>query len=208
MDQIRGVNSVYGGIARDRHSVFHPLVKSVNHDPPGGCGQLPAIAPWILGAVVIVCLMLAATLAWRPIPILVWNVSASAPRGLYLVRRQPAFRAGEIAVAWLPPAARRLADRRHYLPFNVPLVKMVAAVHGARVCARGATISINGRVVAQRLVRDLQGRRMRWWSGCVRLARDEYLLLSRSVPDAYDGRYFGISKAAAIVGSGRLLWRS
>ena len=143
----------------------------------------------------------------RPLPLLVWNASASSPIGLYVVGSGNP-RPGEMALAWAPPAARRLAALRHYLPYDVPLVKRVGAVAGARVCAKGPQVLIDGRLVAARLKRDRSGRSMPWWSGCRHLSCGDLFLLSRGVRDAFDGRYFGITHAGEVIGSARLIWRA
>lgn len=157
-------------------------------------------------AVFALCVALAATLLKRPPPLLLWNASASSPIGLYLVRRGVAPRVGDTVVAWAPADARRLAAERHYLPAGVPLVKPVAAVAGARICADGRTITINGGAAALRQPRDRAGRPMPWWSGCRRLHGGEVFLLSAKVSDAFDGRYFGVTRASEVIGSARLLW--
>ena len=150
---------------------------------------------------------LAATLLRQPSPVLVWNASASSPIGLYRVGSAAGVHAGEMAVAWPPDEARALGAARHYLPRNVPLVKRVAAAAGDRVCARGETIFVNGRRTATRLRTDPAGRAMPWWwSGCERLRGGDLLLLSPSIPLAFDGRYFGISRSERIVGRARLVW--
>lgn len=153
------------------------------------------------------CTALAGTLLWKPAPVLLWNASPSSPLGLYWVRHDGGPAVGETAIAWPPPSARRLAARRHYLPKGVPLVKNVAAVLGARVCANGPTILVNGRRAAVRRSRDRAGRRLPWWSGCRTLGKGELLLLSPGVPEAFDGRYFGITRAREVIGKGMLLWR-
>lgn len=145
-------------------------------------------------------------LVWPPRPVLVWNASASSRIGLYALSSPGRLRAGDMTVAWAPAFARRLAAARHYLPANVPLVKRVAAVAGDRVCARGRTIFVNGRAVALRRVRDPSGRPMPWWSGCHGLRTDELFLLSPGAPDAFDGRYFGLTRAGAVIGKARFLW--
>jgi conjugative transfer signal peptidase TraF len=148
---------------------------------------------------------LALTLIWPPRPLLVWNASASAPIGLYRID-QAAPRVGDMVVAWAPGPARRLAARRHYLPANVPLVKQVAAARGARVCAAGPLVIINGHLAATRRARDRAGRPLPVWTGCRTLAASElFLLMAR--PDSFDGRYFGITRASALVGRARLIWR-
>ena len=146
--------------------------------------------------------------AWPPAPRLVWNASASSPVGLYLVEPARGLRPGDMALAWPPGAARALGAERHYLPRNVPLVKRVAAAAGDRVCARGPAISVNGRGVAMRRVVDPAGRAMPWsWTGCERLRGGDLLLVSPEQPLAFDGRYFGVSRSADVVGRARLLWR-
>ncbi len=100
---------------------------------------------------------LAATIAFPSHPS--WNLSASAPIGLYRVGGTDLM-AGDMVVAWPPAAARDCAARRRYLPANIPLVKPVAAAPGDTVCALGQEIFVNGRWLAERLVRDGAGRMM------------------------------------------------
>jgi conjugative transfer signal peptidase TraF len=152
------------------------------------------------------CAALGGTLLWKPAPVLLWNASPSSPVGLYWVRDSRPLRIGDTAIAWPPPPARRLAARRYYLPYGVPLVKNVAAVGGTRVCAIGAAVFVNGRAAAVRRSRDRAGRRLPWWSGCHILGNGELFLLSPRVPEAFDGRYFGITRASEVIGEGRLLW--
>lgn len=140
-------------------------------------------------------------------PVLVWNASASSPRGLYgIVSGPPAM--GDYVIAWPPAAAGRLAAARGYVPNRIPLVKTVAAGPGDRVCARQRTMWVNGRAVAARSKTDRAGRRLPWWSGCRALGPDEWLLLGLDDPASYDGRYFGPIPAALVVGRARLLWRA
>ncbi|HEV7311323.1 S26 family signal peptidase [Sphingopyxis sp.] len=158
-----------------------------------GCGGLAA--------------SLAATLLVDPRPRLVWNASASAPVGLYAVGDGAALVRGDMAIARVPGEFRMFAARRHYLPANVPLVKRVAAAAGDEVCAVGARVMVNGRLVARRLDRDGAGRPMPWWSGCAELRSGEYFLLMADSTASFDGRYFGVSEDGDIVGKARLLWR-
>lgn len=138
-------------------------------------------------------------------PILVWNASASAPIGLYALAGHDAGR-GDLALVRTPPSVRELAATRGYLPANVPMVKRIAAANNDIVCASGELISINGKAVAVRRERDNAGRPLPSWSGCRRLAHDEVFLLMAPVRDSFDGRYFGPTKRASIIGRLEPLW--
>jgi conjugative transfer signal peptidase TraF len=149
----------------------------------------------------------AATVALSPPPLLLWNASASTPRGLYRVLPGARIHRGDSAIASLPERYRTLAARRGYLPLGVPLVKRVAAVPGDRICARGATISIDGKTAAIRKKLDARGRKLPASSGCAVLRSGEYLLLGES-PWSFDGRYFGPTRSTDIIGRAVLLWRA
>lgn len=159
-----------------------------------------AVALGLLGA------GLAATIALPPRPRLVWNASASAAIGLYVVKPASTPAAGDMVIARVPEPYRIFAARRHYLPANVPLVKRVRAEPGDTVCAFGPTIFVNGRRIAQRRAADARGRVMPWWEGCATLRRGALLLLMDH-PDSFDGRYFGPTERGDILGTARLLWR-
>lgn len=161
---------------------------------------------WIAALTLTVSFGLAATLAARPRPVLLWNASSSSPVGLYAIGSAGDLVPGDIAIAWPPQAARRLAAERHYLPAQVPLVKAVAATSGARVCAHGNRILIDARAVAVRRSRDRRGRALPSWSGCRRLRPGDLFLLAANRPDAFDGRYFGVTRGVDVIGKGWLLW--
>ncbi len=158
----------------------------------------------VLGAAGSAVLLL--TTAFPPTPRLVWNASASAPTGLYLVTPRAWFEPGDMVVAWAPRPFRQLAAERQYLPINVPLVKRVAAYAGDEVCALGHQLFINGRLAAGRRAVDGTGRPMPMWKGCIRLHGRQVFLLMPS-PASFDGRYFGATEGTYIVGKARLLWR-
>ncbi|TPG21775.1 S26 family signal peptidase [Sphingomonas koreensis] len=150
--------------------------------------------------------LLALPAAPAPRPLLVWNTTASAPLGLYWVRSASGLVVGDPVVARLPPAARALAARRQYLPAGIPVVKRFAAIGGAIVCAVGTRITIDGRPVAIRLVRDRAGRALPGWEGCRRLANGQAFLIGDG-PDSFDSRYFGAVPRADLIGRAVLLWR-
>lgn len=159
------------------------------------------LAGLVGGALVV----LTAPLALDPAPCLVWNASASAPIGLWRIIPGASVSVGDNVLAEPPPAARRLAAQRHYLPANVPMIKAVAAVTGDTVCAVGPWIKINDRPVAMRRAADSRGRKLPWWSGCRRLEEGDVLLLNSAL-DSFDGRYFGPVSKAAVIGRAAPLW--
>lgn len=156
-------------------------------------------------AVVVLAVVVGLSAAATPNPRLLWNVSPSAPVGLYSVGDRSEIAAGDMVAARVPKRWRTLAGSRHYIPVNVPLVKRVAAEPGDSVCALGHEIFVNGRWVAERREADGRGRTMPWWSGCVTLRHGALFLLMES-PDSFDGRYFGPTERADIIGRARLLW--
>jgi conjugative transfer signal peptidase TraF len=145
------------------------------------------------------------TIIEKPLPRLVWNVSASAPVGLYHITPGTPLDAGDMVVARTPAAVRELAAKRHYLPSNVPLVKRVSALPGDYVCAIGEQVYVNGTRAAARLTSDRMGRPLPWWTGCGVLARGEYLLLMDPL-GSFDGRYFGPVGEREIIGKAVPLW--
>lgn len=151
-------------------------------------------------------LALGLTLAFPPVPRLVWNASASAPIGLYWVSPGDAILPGDMVIARVPERYRRMAAQRRYLPMDVPLVKRVAAGPGDEICALGSTIFLDGRPIVRRFERDGKGRPMPRWQGCSSLRSGQYFLLMADSPASFDGRYFGISTASDIIGPAWLIW--
>lgn len=166
------------------------------------------LTPRGYGLVVVVggaLVALTAPLALDPVPRLVWNASASAPIGLWRITPAAPIGVGDHVLVEPPPAVRRLAAQRHYLPANVPMIKAVAAVSGDKVCAAGPWIEVNDRPVALRRAADRRGRKLPWWSGCQRLSNGAIFLLNPA-PDSFDGRYFGPVSKAAVIGKAAPLW--
>jgi len=185
-----------------------PLARTPSWQPPLARERRNRRRPIVIAATVGIALSIAGlvlTSVVEPIPRLLWNASASVPRGLYAIASIAPIERGAIVVVRLPRRIARLAAARRYLPINVPLVKPIGAVPGDRVCAIGAAITINGRFVATRRKRDSAGRPLPWWRGCVVLRNGQVFLLS-PVPDSFDSRYFGPVEPSAIVGLARPLW--
>ena len=160
----------------------------------------------MIAACTALCALLATTVLWPSRPLLVWNASPSSPKGLYLVVPRTRFARGDTVVAWPPLAGAEIAVSRGYLPGGVPLVKTVMASSGNRICGRGSRVEIGTGLVVMRLRSDRAGRALPWWHGCQVLGRGEVFLLGLADPASFDGRYFGPTDVAQIIGKARLLW--
>lgn len=139
-------------------------------------------------------------------PMLLWNASASAPEGLYLLVPADRLTVGQLIA--VPPNSvfEDLMARRGYLPRGVPLLKHIAALPGQEVCRNANSLSIDGRHVADALERDHLDRPLPSWQGCFALSDDNIFLLNANVPDSFDGRYFGPTPTSSIVGLAVPVW--
>lgn len=137
---------------------------------------------------------------------LVYNASASAPRGWYWISRASQIHVGDVVLAPLPRSMAALADARHYLPASVPILKRVGAVGNHHVCIRGSWVLIDTHIVAQLLARDGAGRPLPAWQGCRTLLNGELFLLNTRHRASFDSRYFGPIPEASVLGVARALW--
>lgn len=159
----------------------------------------------LIAAAVASCTSLTVGAMFAPHPRVVWNATASAPRGLYFLADRRAHR-GDLVLVGTPLSVRQLAAERGYVPANVPLVKRIAAGQGDKVCGTGDRISINGNPVAFRRARDGQSRILPRWNGCRLLGASDIFLLMTDVPSSFDGRYFGVTSRRAVLGRLIPLW--
>jgi conjugative transfer signal peptidase TraF len=156
--------------------------------------------------------MVVASLAFPPPVLFVWNASPSAPMGLYYVdsyhhvHGEDNIKPGDMVVAWAPLSARKLAAARHYVPFNVPLVKRVAAAEHDWVCGDDDVVIIDGGWIIPRLRADSKGRSLPQWQGCRTLQHGELFLMMEEHPDSFDGRYFGVTEPQDVIGKAHLIW--
>ena len=139
-------------------------------------------------------------------PILVWNATASAPRGLYSITPVTELQAGDLVLIQPDPASAAVYAERGYLPLGVPLLKRVGALGGMRICEHAGDVTIEGRHVANALPTDGRGRPMTPWSGCQALNDGEFFALSADVPTSLDGRYFGPSLLSSMIGRAAPIW--
>lgn len=125
---------------------------------------------------------------------LVWNFTPSIPTGLYSIEDHGWQTGDRVA---LKPSGRLLEVLRtaEVLKDGRLLMKRVAASAGATVCRADMKVTINGAAA----VDARPDERLPRWSGCVVLAPGEVFLLGET-DNSFDGRYFGVSAAADIVG--------
>ncbi|MFG1352565.1 conjugative transfer signal peptidase TraF [Xanthobacter autotrophicus] len=161
-----------------------------------------------------------ATAALVPTPLkLVWNVSASAPIGLYAIEPARRLEVTDLLAIKPPAALARFLVERGYVGAGVPLMKRVAALPGQEVCRTNRTITVDGVAYGEALERDRMGRPLPVWHGCRRIAQGELFLMNFDVPDSLDGRYFGPLSASTVIGrampiytdeagDGHFVWRA
>ena len=153
--------------------------------------------------------VISATLATLTVPVsrtAVWNITASVPTGLYLIRGKQSIHVGERVAIQPPPDLRKLLAERGYLPVGVPLLKRVAAVSGQRVCRFAHGVTITGKLVGVARSFDRRGRPLPAWSGCYRLAPGELFVMNPDAPDSFDGRYFGVLTTHDVIGRATPIW--
>lgn len=162
------------------------------------------------GAHTIIAISLAATTSLAAAatqefaPKFVWNASASAPIGLYLVS-QGTIDIGDYVLVSSNRRVETFIAERRYLPPNTPLLKRVAALAGHEVCRNHEAIFIDSVRVADALALDSRGRILPTWQGCFVLRRDEVFLLNDELR-SLDGRYFGATNVQSVIGKAKPLW--
>lgn len=140
-----------------------------------------------------------------PKPKLIYNITTSAPIGWYAVERKRPLQRDDLLAAFAPQSTRNLAVARGYLPTHVPLIKTVWAVGGERVCHDGQSVRVPNRPDISVLGQDGLGRALPVISGCYTLKADEVFLVSTSIANSWDSRYFGPVSDDLIVGPVRYL---
>src|SRR5690606_11385346 len=168
---------------------------------PSTSGRRPMA--WSALASAVACMWFA--FAEPPVQV-VYNASDSVPGGWYRIVPTESVAVGDLVLVRLPADVASLAARRGYLPAGVPLLKPVAAGPRQRVCATGARMRVDGRVVAHARAQDRAGRAMPRWTGCRELGADEVLLLSTRHAESFDGRYFGPVPLGSVLGKAQPLW--
>ena len=162
----------------------------------------PVIVTVMIAAVALIAL----TIGPKPVPLLVWNGSASAPLGLYSVQPADELIINDLVVAMPPePLATFLAEGG-YLPRGVPPIKRVLALSGQSLCRHGLHISVDGIDMGLAREHDRHGRSLPTWKGCRVIGDGELFLMNWDEPASLDGRYFGSIPSSSILGRAVRLW--
>ena len=155
---------------------------------------------------VFICVAIIAFLFPSTDPRIVFNPTASAPRGWYWVQHRTVLQVGDYVVAELPADAAALADQRHYLPRNVPLLKRIGASFGQQICIVDGAVYIDNVRVAAVLQSDFSGRPLHAWTQCSTLRINEFFLFNPQLATSFDSRYFGPIDRVAVHGRAIPLW--
>lgn len=150
--------------------------------------------------------VLLSTIGPKPLPLFIWNLTPSAPRGLYAVHTPDQLQVTTLVVAQPPEPLLTLLDRDGYLPRGVPLLKRIFALSGQTVCRTGTRISVDGVAVSAARERDGRGHPLPRWQGCRVIGDDEVFLMNRNEPDSFDGRYFGPLPRSAVIAQAVPFW--
>jgi conjugative transfer signal peptidase TraF len=136
----------------------------------------------------------------------IYNASSSVPRGWYGSRPIRSLSVGMLVLVRLPQAAQQMAERRHYLPADAPVLKHIAALPGTKVCEQRGAVTVNGELMARALSHDASGRVLKPWSGCRELAETEFFLLNSLNRASFDSRYFGPVQRSQVIGAAFPIW--
>jgi conjugative transfer signal peptidase TraF len=161
-----------------------------------------------MGTMALASIAILTNMTPKTTPRLVWNVSGSAPTGLYMVHPVHDLTIAALVIAYPPePLATWLAEAR-YLPRGVPLLKPVIALKGQTVCRIGPVITVDGREMGVARGEDHSGRSLPVWQGCRVIDTGEIFLMNPNEPASLDSRYFGPIPITAIAGRAEPLWTS
>lgn len=149
---------------------------------------------------------LVATVVLEPLPLYIWNASASVPVGLYRLRPANQFQVTELVAVQPPEPLATFLDLNGYLPIGVPMLKRVLALPGQTVCRIGLTISVDDIAMGEARNRDGRGRPLPKWQGCRVVGDGELFLMNWQSLDSLDGRYFGFLPASAVIGRALPVW--
>ena len=143
---------------------------------------------------------------WQPHRMIVWNASASAPVGLYLLESTDERYVSELVAVVPPEPLASFLAAGDYLPRGVPMLKHVLALPGQTVCRDGLVVTVDKVAVGMARERDRRGRSLPVWQGCRVVAEDALFLMNSRSADSLDGRYFGPLPRSAVTGRAHPIW--
>jgi conjugative transfer signal peptidase TraF len=147
-----------------------------------------------------------ATMIAEPLPLYIWNASASVPIGLYRLVPAKRFHVAELVAMQPPEPLATFLNLNGYLPAGVPMLKRVLGVPGQTICRIGPAIRIDDIAVGAARDRDRRGRLLPKWQGCRVVAEGELFLMNWQSDDSLDGRYFGLLPASSVIGRALPVW--
>ncbi len=165
--------------------------------------------PLIVAAILVGLMATANTLAGHR-QYLVYNESASAPRGYYWLDhavRDRTFTVGEWVVFGPPEPVRALMRERDYLRGATTLLKPIAALPGDRVCTENRRVTVNGVPFGEVRPTDNRGRPLPWYRHCAAVPAGHLFVLSRQ-KGSFDSRYFGPLPFGRVIARATPLWTS
>ncbi|MCA1510171.1 S26 family signal peptidase [Bradyrhizobium sp. NBAIM01] len=154
----------------------------------------------MLAVTIGVAAALTATIVLEPLPLYIWNASASVPIGLYRLQPVDQFQVTELVAVQPPEPLATFLDLNGYLPIGLPMLKRVLAIPGQTVCRTGLTISVDDVAVGEAKDHDGRGRPLPKWQGCRVVGDGELFLMNWQSDDSLDGRYFGFLPASSVIG--------
>lgn len=149
---------------------------------------------------------LVATVVLEPLPLYIWNASASVPIGLYRLRPANQFQVTQLVAVQPPEPLATFLDLNGYLPIGIPMLKRVLALPGQTVCRSGPRISVDDIAMGIARDRDGRGRPLPKWQGCHVVGDGELFLMNWQSDDSLDGRYFGLLPASSVIGRAIPVW--
>jgi type IV secretory pathway protease TraF len=77
---------------------------------------------------------------------------------------------------------------------------------GQTICRNGSTITVDGIEIGEARERDSRGRTLPVWEGCDIVEDGKLFLMNWQAADSFDGRYFGMTPATAVIGRVLPVW--
>ena len=134
-----------------------------------------------------------------------YQVSASMPEGWYLLQPVSNLKKGEVVVFEPPHFAKKFLQVHHWLPDNGVMMKHVMGVPGDFVCKHNGAIFLDHHRLAKVYRYYEPGKLLPTREFCGKVPPQHYLLMSTTVENSYDGRYFGLVDSKSIFGEARKL---